>query len=113
MAGKPTTKEIKCRVRGYRGQILTMGILAAMRQYDELITKGGLMVNPTPSWEAIDFSNDVDEMECAWHLAMWGVTIDEALDVSQLTKLRTCHNTRSPGSNTQTRPRRIRKCVSS
>jgi hypothetical protein len=60
-----------------------MGILAAMQRYNELIAKGGLTVNPTPSWEAIDFSNDVDEMECTRHLAMQGVTIDEALDASQ------------------------------
>jgi hypothetical protein len=32
---------------------------------------------------AFDFSNDVDEMECARHLAMRGVTIDKALDASQ------------------------------
>jgi hypothetical protein len=49
----------------HRGQIITMGILAATQWYNELITKGGLTVNPTPSWEAIDFSNNVDEMECA------------------------------------------------
>jgi hypothetical protein len=83
VAGKPTPEEIKHCVHGYRGQIISMGILAATRRYNELIAKGGLTVNPTPSWEAIDFSNNVDEMECAQHLAMRGVTIDEALDVSQ------------------------------
>jgi hypothetical protein len=85
VAGKPTPEEIECRVRGYRGQIIMMGILTATRRYNELIAKGGLTVNPTPSWEAIDFSNNVDEMECARHLAMRGVTIDEALDASQYT----------------------------
>jgi hypothetical protein len=65
VAGKPTPEEIERRVHGYRGQIITMGILAATQWYNELITKGGLTVNPTPSWEAIDFSNNVDEMECA------------------------------------------------
>jgi hypothetical protein len=83
VAGKPTTEETEHCVRGYRGQIITMGVLAATRRYDELIAKGGLTVNPTPSWEAINFSNNIDEMECAKHLAMRGVTIDEALDVSQ------------------------------
>jgi hypothetical protein len=60
-----------------------MGVLAATQRYNKLIAKGELTVNPTPSWEAIDFSNDVDEMECAQHLAMQGVTIDKALDLSQ------------------------------
>jgi hypothetical protein len=60
-----------------------MGIIAAMRRYDELIAQGGLVVHPSPSWEAIDFSNDADEMECAQHLARRGVTSDEASDVSQ------------------------------
>ena len=39
--------------------------------------------HPTPSWEAIAFSPEVDEMECAQYLAMRGVTTDEVLDTSQ------------------------------
>jgi hypothetical protein len=81
--GKPTPEDAERRVRGHRGQIFLMGLLAATRRYDELIAEGGLTILPTPSWEAIDFSNDVDEMECARHLATRGVTSDEALDASQ------------------------------
>jgi hypothetical protein len=85
VASKLTSEEIERCVYRYCGQIFTMGILTATWQYNELIAKGGLTVNPTPSWEAIDFSNNVDEMECARHLTVQGVTIDEALDMSQYT----------------------------
>jgi len=81
--GKPSPEDIECRVRGCRGQIITMGIIAATQRYDELIAQGGLTVHPKPSWEAIDFSNETDDMECARHLAIQGVTSDEAADASQ------------------------------
>jgi len=58
-------------------------IVVQLQLYGELLTKGGLTVHPTPSWEAFTFSPDVDEMECMQYLAMWGVTTNEVLDVSQ------------------------------
>ena len=60
-----------------------MGIVAQLQLYCEQLAKGGHMVHSTPSWEAITFSPNVDEMECAWYLAMRGITTDEVLDVSR------------------------------
>jgi len=45
-------------------QILTMGIVAQIQLYGKLLAKDGLTIQPTPSWEAITFSPNVDEMEC-------------------------------------------------
>jgi hypothetical protein len=67
--GKLSPKDMERRFHGCRRQIITMGIITATRQYNELIAQGELVVHPSPSWEAIDFSNDADEMECARHLA--------------------------------------------
>jgi len=79
----PPPEEMERRSHQRRGQILTMGIVAQIQLYGELLAKGGLTVHPTPSWEPIAFSPDVDEMECARYLAMRGVTTDEVLDASQ------------------------------
>ncbi|KIM71211.1 hypothetical protein PILCRDRAFT_17272 [Piloderma croceum F 1598] len=49
------------------GQIITMGLTDL----------------PTPSWDAIEFSPAVDEMECVKHLASRGVTTTEVCDTSQ------------------------------
>ncbi|KIM88695.1 hypothetical protein PILCRDRAFT_2889 [Piloderma croceum F 1598] len=66
-----------------RRQIITMGIIAQTRRYNELIAQGGLTVLPTPSWDVIEFSPAMDEMECAGHLASRGVTTTEVCDASQ------------------------------
>jgi len=58
-----------------------VGIVAQLQLYGELLTKGGLMVHPTPSWEAITFSSKVDEMECVRYLAMQGISTDEVLNM--------------------------------
>src|SRR5882724_1490221 len=60
----PSSEEMERRSHQHRGQILTMGIVAQIQLYSELLTKDGLTVHPTPSWEAITFSPNVDEMEC-------------------------------------------------
>jgi hypothetical protein len=65
------------------GQIITMGIIAQTRQYNELIAQGGLTVFPTPSWDIIEFSPAADNMECMRHLALQGVTTTEVSDTSQ------------------------------
>jgi hypothetical protein len=80
---KPSPEDIEHCVHRSYGQIMTMGIITVTQQYNELITQGGLVVHPNPSWEAIDFSNNVDDMECAQHLTKQGVTSDEVFDASQ------------------------------
>jgi hypothetical protein len=80
---KASPEELERRARQRRGQIITMGIIAVPQRYNELIRKGGLNVFPTPNWESIEFLQDIDEMECARHLASRGVTSDEVSDASQ------------------------------
>src|SRR5882724_3885156 len=80
---KASPEDVERRIRMHRGQIITIGIIAQTRRYNELIAQGGLTVFPTPSWDAIEFSPAVDEMECARHLASRGVTTTEVCDASQ------------------------------
>ncbi|KIM76589.1 hypothetical protein PILCRDRAFT_12642 [Piloderma croceum F 1598] len=65
------------------GKIITMGIITQMRRYNELIAQGGLTDLPTPSWDTIEFSPAVDEMECTKHLTSQGVTTTKVCDTSQ------------------------------
>ncbi|KIM88190.1 hypothetical protein PILCRDRAFT_3224 [Piloderma croceum F 1598] len=80
---KAPSEDADRHARQRRGQIITMGIIAQTRQYNEFIAQGGLTVLPTPSWDVIEFSPSMDEMECAGHLASRGVTTTEVCDASQ------------------------------
>jgi hypothetical protein len=62
------------------GQAHLMSVLARPSCYGNTLQKGGIPIFPNPSWEPIEFSADVDNMESVWHLAMRGVTVDEAND---------------------------------
>ncbi|KIM75040.1 hypothetical protein PILCRDRAFT_13977 [Piloderma croceum F 1598] len=66
-SAKVPSEDADRRARQRRGKIITMG----------------LMVLPTPSWDIIEFSPAMDEMECAGHLASRGVTTTEVCDASQ------------------------------
>jgi hypothetical protein len=61
------------------GQIIMLAVVALDGYYAELLGNGH-PINPTPSWEPIEFSPQVDEAECARHLAARGVGIAEAND---------------------------------
>ena len=61
-------------------QIIILAVVALDGYYAELLGNGH-PINPTPSWEPIEFSPQVDEAECARHLAARGVSIAEANNV--------------------------------
>ncbi|KIM72368.1 hypothetical protein PILCRDRAFT_16191 [Piloderma croceum F 1598] len=62
-SAKAPSEDADCCACQRRRQIITMGIIAQTRRYNELIAQGGLTVLPAPSWDAIEFSPAVDEMD--------------------------------------------------
>ncbi|KIM88524.1 hypothetical protein PILCRDRAFT_2752 [Piloderma croceum F 1598] len=82
-SAKAPSEDADRRACQRHGQIITMGIIAQTQRYNELIAQGGLTVLPTPSWDVIEFSPAMDEMECAGHLASRGVTTTKVCDASQ------------------------------
>jgi hypothetical protein len=66
------------------GQIIMLAVVALDGYYAELLWNGH-PINSTPNWEPIEFLPQVDEAECARHLAAQGVSIAEANDAHDYT----------------------------
>ena len=64
----------------HSGQCKIIGLLAIAGQYHHQLHTLVLLINPTPSWEPVEFHNQFTENNCIHYLAMHGVTEDEADD---------------------------------
>jgi hypothetical protein len=77
---KGIVKDDDYKNRQKNGQATLMSVIARPGCYARTLQTGGITVHPNPSWEPIEFSANVDDMECARHLATRGVIVDKVND---------------------------------
>jgi hypothetical protein len=80
---KAKEKDDVRRARQYRGRITLMLVVVHSRHYDEILAHEGIHVNNIPSWDVIEFSDNLSDVECVQHLTSRGVTPDELADANQ------------------------------
>ena len=77
---KGVVKSDNYKNRQKNGQATLMSVIARPGCYAHTLQAGGIEIHPNPSWEPIEFSANANDVECARHLAMRGVTVDEVND---------------------------------